>query len=253
MIKIVEKNFGDISYIDAISEVIHSDGNQLVLAYGYIRSSPMPVRVFGEIKSFLEKSDDNQVLIIVGMFSQKKDSEESKLEIKELSNVFSNLLGDELYTKGISDRVSVAGLENFHSKYCFMSKKNGESTRGISALIGSSNLSQPALGANNRCEMDLLIFQPDKEGTIDRFVELAYHQIEDAFRRECSTLGEGVRKRIHLSPQLAEAVNIIDLVEREKQLREFYDLKNYVESAASNEDAESLRDSDKQQGVASDD
>jgi hypothetical protein len=247
---VVEKNFGEFSPLDALKQVVNSKGNHLIMAYGYITSSQTIVSIFAEVFEFLKSCADNKVSIFVGVMfvSGEKGSLDEK--ISELDRVFESLLPEKLYEDGLSDRISVFGIKNFHPKFSIMlNESDEEETTPVSALTGSSNLSYSALSSANRFELDILMIADQKFNTLlNSFSKTVLKMLEASIDNEDIRLGKKVGDRIYWNFVNKE---IMDEIWNEKIQREHHELKFYTNSAHSEEDGQELYESDVALGIRS--
>lgn len=253
---IVEKNFGDKSAIEAIDEVINSDGNHLIMAYGYIYESEVVKSVFQKIISFLEKSEQNRVSIFIGLFFDKKQPDGLSNKILDLDEMFKILLPDSLFSRGVSERIAVYGIKEFHAKFSIMYRKSKEGRLPVAALTGSSNLTFSALKNDDRFELDVLMLNTElRNPLIESFSNTIIKMLKRAVQRQDSKLGEMVEERIHWKPLSIKEIEIMDSImadiASEKQKQEFYDLAYYTNSAESKEDGIAMHESDIALGISS--
>jgi hypothetical protein len=85
---VIEKNFGEKGPLDALSDVINSDGNHLIIAYGYVYKSNVTSSIFDKIISFLEKNVQNRVSIFVGLLFDKDKADGLTEKILDLDDAF---------------------------------------------------------------------------------------------------------------------------------------------------------------------
>jgi len=254
---IVAKEFGDIGPNEALTRVISANGNHLVMAYGYISESDTIIKQFDEILTFLKKNRVNRVSIFIGLLCKPRMSIDEK--ITELEDVFKTLLPDSLYDQGVSERVSVYGIKNFHPKLSIMykEKQKPKSRFPVAALFGSSNLSYSALEDESRYELDMFLSSDDEpDELLESLSRVTLKMLTKAYLGQDVRLASRIDERIHWKgvkmEQFALLEEIAEEEAKEKQLQEFYELKYYTKSATSIEDGIALHTSDVEQEICSD-
>ncbi|MFT5298092.1 MAG: hypothetical protein ACI9YH_004139 [Colwellia sp.] len=251
---IVERKFGHFTPLEALNNVIEADGNHLVMAYGYIYSSEVIDDIFDtKIINFLKKSDNNKVSIFVGLF--KKDKAEKLEELKRLEEHFENMLPKIWYEQGLSQKVSVFGIKNFHPKFSIMyNSTGGDQKAPVAALMGSSNMSYSAIGSKSRFELDILMLQEKEENQLlNSLSSTALKMLNASIKRQDVRLAERVKDNIHWRHVREEEV-IAEIFRSEANRmreQEYYDNKYYTRSAFSPEDGVALHESDVEQGICS--
>ena len=178
-------NNEDGSMYSVINEIINSQGNLLILGYGYIgnentdkKGNPVKIKpklkeLFDNINKLLKVNVELRIEIHVGLFvsyddfslaykssfsSMSKDMKREhffELYKKQIDTKFKlNQLAQFDFSDEVKDRIFLYGIPNFHAKYCLMVDYYNTFTP-IAGVMGSSNLSASALSDKQRLELDL--------------------------------------------------------------------------------------------------
>jgi len=179
MIQFLTK-YKDFNTSDAIKRVIESDGNFLILAYGYITptENSLLLTYFEKLNTKLNESPNLEVEIHVGLLFNWNKKHKSRNR-DERANFFISDHKDEVerklkefnnfnFSPSVKDRVKVFGIPNLHAKFCLnvINKSNFE---GVSGAMGSSNLTNVARFDWGRTELDLYMDNGSKNEILQSF------------------------------------------------------------------------------------
>ena len=167
MIRFLSK-YSDLNAHDAIKKVVESEGDFLILGFGYVTPGQN-----GKINQYLEFLNDQllknrrlKVEIHVGLMfnwnehykntpiNERKEKflELHKTEVNDTLTPFKNLR----LSNAVVNRVKILGIPNFHAKFCLRTTCQ-QKFIGVSGTMGSSNLTNAALFSEDRSELDIYL------------------------------------------------------------------------------------------------
>ncbi len=219
------------NFSSALIDMIQKDGDHLILAYGYITNADAVKDIFKEVDKFLTKSKRNRVSVYVGVLGGRGAA------IDTVNLRLDDLITESFLNKSMSNKFNIYGIENFHAKFGVMLRRNIP----MSGLMGSSNLSNPALNNNNRCELDLYMEGGKENNLLIDFWEVNVAVLKDLPRERFRLLQLNVNREI----EILKVDDILNSIKKE----EGYLRKIYSDSASSIEEGFALYESDRDQGV----
>jgi hypothetical protein len=229
----------------AITQILSCSGDHLILAYGYISSGGGIPAIFDQLMTWLAGDKSRHLSVFVGVIydSRKPDSQAEKE--KEIRETFKKLLPESIYRSGVSERIDVHAVKNFHPKVCLLQNWGKKAVPfPVAAFIGSSNLSASALWGEDRFELDIFMTGGKTNLLLVDLARWLNATICNALDKEIPKIGQEIEDRIFYRPAIQEA-------ERELKEEEFEIRKKWKHEPP--DMAEALYESDRALGIRADD
>lgn len=242
----VKTNTGMQETLAAMEDLLSHQANLLILAYGYISSGDEVKSYRNKLVEWLQKSEDRQLHIYVGVVASKPSEIEKKKA--ELQRYFEELLPEALYHEKVTKRIFVYAIYDFHCKFALAVNWVSETqSDAVAGIIGSSNLSNVALTGSTRFEFDLYIDQPGP--LLTDFVDRAYELLDLAEKASWNEFSHETRDRIFESPRSKEDWEAIEEARKDELEEELRNRESYLNDGMSEADRAAKIESDIAQGI----
>lgn len=227
--------------LDALRSVIASGGNRLILAYGYVTSAEIVVNVIEDVIAWLADDSSRVLELYIGCLWKAGDGKQKQERINGVRQSLDTLFPERLYERNVGSQIQVHVIPNFHAKFCLMLNGHDDSGIPIQAIIGSSNLSAPALADKSRIELDLHLSRESDLDLLESMRTSVFKMLDVLRSQQIFELGHEVRSRCFLYPALDEIDEIIEAEELER--------RKYYNHPLGDPNGIALRESDIAQGV----